>query len=388
MRYIGNKTKLLGEIDSFARKVGATGESILDVFAGTASVARHFKEQGYRVLSNDNLLYSYVIQKAYVEPTRLPGFSGLRKVRGVKEFLGSSRAGARKTLQGAVDYLNQEAPPVEGMIFRQFTPGGRSRRRFFTPENGLKVDGVLRLLRAWKRRGAIRQGEYYILLASLLQAADRVANISGVYGAYLKHWEGNSRKALRLAAPEISVRGKGHRAYCEDANRLVRRVKADILYVDPPYNRRQYAANYHVLEVIAEAADLDDEEAYEARLYGKTGLRPYDGQRSEYCLQQRVPGGRQSRCEAAFRDLIRAARCRHIVVSYNEEGILSLETMGRVLAEETGRDRFDFDNHFREVSYKRFRSDAISGNGRGRAYRTLKGRRPDEIHEWLFYAKK
>ncbi|MCZ6689684.1 MAG: DNA adenine methylase [Planctomycetota bacterium] len=384
MRYIGNKTRLLGDIEAFAEDMGATGRSVLDVFAGTAAVARRFKERGYRVYSNDNMMYSYVLQKAYVEPTRVPAFLGLRKVRGVGKFL-KSRSGSSR-IDGVVEYLNREVQQVEGIVFRQFTPGGLSGRQFFTPENGRRIDGILESLRVWRRRKVLRQAEYFVLLASLIEAADRVANISGVYGAYLKHWDVSAKKPLALRSPEISTRGRGHRAYREDANRLVRRIKADVLYVDPPYNRRQYAANYHVLEVLAEAADVKDLDAYEARLYGKTGLKPYDEQRSEYCLRQRGEDSRLSRCEIAFRDLIRSSRCRHIIVSYNEEGILSLETIARALSEELGNPAFDFDRQFREIRYRRFRSDAHRGPGR--SYRVLEGRRRDEIHEWLFYARR
>ena len=386
MRYIGNKRKLLDEIEAFAGEVGARGSSLFDVFAGTAAVARHFKEKGYRVVSNDNMMCSYVIQKTYVEPTRHPDFKGLRKVRGVAEFLRARGSSAREALNGVIDYLNLKSSPEEGIVFRQFTPGGPRGRRFFTPENGLKIDGILQLLRRWKRRGVLRQGERYTLLAALIDGADRVANISGVYGAYLKHWVTSAKRPLRLQAPIISTRGKGHRVYREDANRLVRKVKADILYVDPPYNRRQYAANYHVLEVLAEAVDVEDERAYESHLYGKTGLRPYADQRSEYCLQQRAAGSDLTRCEVAFRDLLRGSRCPHVIVSYNEEGILSRETLGRILSEEVTGRPFDFDRHFREVRYRRFRSDALTGDGRGRRYRTLRGKAPDEVGEWLFYA--
>ena len=388
MRYIGNKTRLLGEIEAFIRRMGAEGETLFDVFAGTASVGRHFKDRGYRVISNDIMRYSFVLQKAKIAATRWPTFAALRRDPRARSRLPLRAKGGPAALQGVIEVLNQDAPPHEGIVSRQFTPAGPHRRRFFTEENGRKIDGVIRLLRAWRSRGLIRSGEYWLLLAALIEAADRVANISGVYGAFLKRWEPNARRPLRLDPVAVSTKGRGHRVYQEDGNRLARRVEADILYVDPPYNRRQYAANYHVLEVIAEAPEVDDVEAYESRLYSKTGLRPYGDRRSEYCLRQKASGQAFSRCEAAFRDLIRSTRCRHIIISYSEEGILSREAIGRILADETGGERFDFRRAFWKVGYRRFRSDALPGNGRGRAYRQLDGRRRDEVHEWLFYARK
>jgi adenine-specific DNA-methyltransferase len=178
------------------------------------------------------------------------------------------------------------------------------------------------------------------------------------------------------------VPGKGSRVFCEDANELVAQVECDVLYIDPPYNRRQYAKNYHVLEVIAELNSVEDEARYEATLYGKTGLRDFEGRRSAYCLADARGGA--SPCERAFADLVGRARAEHIVISYNEEGILSREALERALAAVSPR--FELERGLVELAYKRFRSDR--DQGARRTYRVLEGRARDEVREWLIYARK
>jgi adenine-specific DNA-methyltransferase len=204
-----------------------------------------------------------------------------------------------------------------------------------------------------------------------------VANISGTYGAYLKSWQVNTEQTWDLKLPAITARRGGGRcrAFRRDANALVRHLRGEVLYLDPPYNHRQYAANYHVRDVIAEIAAITDQKVlqdYEAQLYGKTGLRPWKQQASAFCQGR---GGRfKSPCYHAFRDLVLSARERvaAVVVSYNEEGILSLEEISAVLAEFAGSARgFDEGRDFMEISQR---------------YRVLSGRRRDEVREWLFYA--
>ena len=167
---------------------------------------------------------------------------------------------------------------------------------------------------------------------------------------------------------------------------LVRRLRVDTLYLDPPYNHRQYVKNYHVLEVLAELHTVQDLAAYEESIYGKTGLRAFPERLSAFCRRTARRRGQPSPCEEAFRDLVRSARAEHVVVSYSEEGILSREQIGRALAEAAGQRRFDYERDFVEISYRRFRSDQARSEKRN--YRVLKGRVRDEVREWLFYVHK
>ncbi len=376
MRYIGNKTKILPEIERILADEGVgpvddrdgsdRRRTFLDIFAGTASVARRAKALGFRVLANDRLHASYVLAKAALEVDEEP-----------------------PDLAPRLAELRDRAPLAEGLVARAFSPLGPAGRRFFTPEHARRIDGALEQLVLWRRARAISPGAFQLLLAAVLSGADRVANISGTYGAFLKTWQANTAAAFRLDPPAIvpsDPAARPHRAYRADANRLVRLLPCDVLYIDPPYNRREYAANYHVLEAIAERRLVRDLAAFEATIYGVSGLRPY--RRSAFSDRRRV--------FAAFRDLVLGSQAEHVVVSYNEEGLLTRDEIDSVLGELAGGRAGGGSGpgpvRFEEVSHKRFRSDRDGRQGRNgsapRAYRSLAGRGRDEIREWLFFARR
>jgi len=287
--------------------------------------------------------------------------------------------------------LSELLEPREGIIFRSYSPSGLAGRMYFTDENGRRIDAILAVLRSSLEKDLLSRTELYLLLALLIDAADRVANISGTYGAYLKKWQASSRARLSLRPFEIVESALDHRAYRRDANELISELEGDVLYIDPPYNSRQYPANYHVLEVIAEYPEVEDSTAYEASLYGKTGLRPYAEERSLYCIE---PGARRSshgHAGSALHHLINTANVDHIVVSYNEEGILGIDDIVEFLAEFSGARPSKVRGDLRPVGHRRFRSDrdrdGSDGQGK-RSYRRLEGRGRDEIEEWLFYARR
>ncbi len=405
MRLIGNKTRLLGDIEKFLRDRGIRGGTLIDIFSGTASVGRHFKSLGYRVLANDRLSMCYAKAVAGVEVSRYPAFEGLRQAHGdvlrSKSFLRSfayqpdvvshgTSLSASLPLAEAVHFLGNFVAPREGMISRCFCPAGGKGRMYFTDENGKRMDGMLSFLREGRRSGLLSREELYLLLSSLLDAADRVANISGTYGAYLKKWQRNALQPLTLKVPEVIESSLEHRAHRRDANELIRELRGNVLYIDPPYNRRQYAANYHVLEIIAEHNEVDDLVAHEAALYGKTGLRPYGELKSAYCVP---PAGGSSGSDVlgAMTDLILSSRVDHVLVSYNEEGLLTRDELGAILSRFAGTRSFNFETGLRCLLYKRFCSDSdrSAGGGKGqREYKVLDGKSRGEIHEWLFLASR
>jgi adenine-specific DNA-methyltransferase len=185
-----------------------------------------------------------------------------------------------------------------------------------------------------------------------------VANTTGVYASFVKSWQPNARRRLRLKVPAIHE-GNGCRAERKDALELVADLEPfDLLYLDPPYNNRQYPGYYHVPELIAEGW-FDAEPA----LRGKTGLAPDTEKRSDW--------SRAGKCEEAFETLIATAPWRHVVMSYNDEGIIPEATIERVLREHGRKDTYRRYSR----SYKRYRSDADSDE------RKYKG---DRVSEYLY----
>lgn len=346
MNYIGSKSSLLPFIDKhYSRTIDGGEQTFCDLFAGTGAVGRHFKSKGLRVIANDIQYYSYVLNKAYLEINRPPSFAAL-----CKEF----RAEIARTslphmtpLTAVLAFVNG-LPNRRGFITKHYSP--LANRFYYTQENAEKADAIRQAIKQWRAAAILNEREYYYLLCSLLEAIDQVANTASVYGAFLKKFKSSARRRLVLKPLDLCKPIKGCKVYNEDANELIGRIKCDVLYLDPPYNHRQYGANYHVLETIA----ADDQ----PKLRGITGMRDYHG--SLYC--------RARSAKDALEQLIRRARSKHIFVSYNDEGIMSLAEVRKILALRGRPKTF-------QRTYQRFKAD------NGRAYKR------DQTVEYLHYVR-
>lgn len=387
MRYLGNKRRLLGHIVECAERLGFRSGTVCDLFAGSGVVGRHFRALGNRVIAADLMDCSHVFQKVFLELEGPPQFEGLaaridlgpprsdERIPADSPFPGSQWAQASRVAR----YLEEIVPPRAGTLTRQFSPAGSAQRLYFRPEAAARLDGWLQALREWSASGWLADGESHFLLAAIIDAADRVANISGTYGAFLKTWQANAYRAVELSFPAL-VAGPRGQANRVDALEWLPDVEADLLYVDPPYNQRQYPANYHVLELIARLPFAADVDRLEAELYGKTGLMPWQDRASPLCSA--------GKCVEAFRRLLQSTRIPRVLISYSEEGLMTREQFAELLGAYSGGAPEDF---LTTVSHPRFRSDAdgrVSRSGARRQYRQLAGRARDEVHEWLFHARK
>ncbi|MDR0605214.1 MAG: DNA adenine methylase [Bacteroidales bacterium] len=307
MRYYGNKTKLLPFIERVVKNTGINGTSnFVDLFSGTCSVGRHFKQLGYTVVANDTLEFSYALSKTFIELNEQPSFKKLKR-----ELCTSDN-------QGIFDYLNSNKNYQEGFIYKNYCPNGG--RMYFTDDNALKVDTNRTLFNEWKNAEIINELEYYYLITSLMRGINLISNVSGTYAAYLKRWDKRALNPLVLEQVAI-IESKNHnKAYKQDANELVKKITPDILYLDPPYNSRQYASNYFLLELIAEGwFDKEPE------IYGETGMRKYDHQKSDYASKNKALN--------ALEDLIlNSTKSQCILLSYNNEGIIPTYAIEQTLS--------------------------------------------------------
>ena len=318
MKYIGNKTRLLDFIDKSMQDAGVVQSGVFaDLFSGTASVGKYFKQKGLQVVSNDLMTYSYFAQYVLIKLNRLPSFAKI------------SQSG----LDGALEELNSLSPK-KGYVFENYAPSGKAHRQYFSDNNAQKIDAIRDKIQKWYNEDLINMDEHAVLVYALIDAADFVANISGTYGAYLKIWRSMALKPLTLKRPDIISNDRANQIYQENANLLARKIQADIVYLDPPYNARQYAPNFHVLESLAV---WDKQE-----LYGKTGQRDYSDKKSLYC--------QKTTAESAFADLIKNIQSKYIVLSYNNEGIIPREKIINILKTRGKVQEFTTD-------YRRFRTE-------------------------------
>ncbi|HQB22410.1 MAG TPA: DNA adenine methylase [Bacteroidales bacterium] len=306
MRYYGNKTKLLPFIEQVVKNTGINGTSnFVDLFSGTSSVGRHFKKMGYTVIANDNLEFSYALSKTFIELNEQPTFKKLKRELKAKDN------------QDIFDYLNNNKNFTEGFIYKNYCPNGH--RMYFTDANALKIDTNRTLFYEWKKNDIISELEYYYLITSLMRAINLVSNVPGTYAAYLKTWDKRALNPLTLQQVEIIESKNPNKAYKQDANKLVKEITPDILYLDPPYNSRQYASNYFLLELIAEGWFEKKPE-----IYGETGMRKYDHQKSDYASKTKAFN--------ALEDLILSStKSKCVLLSYSNEGIIPTHAIEQTL---------------------------------------------------------
>ena len=339
MRFIGCKENLLDFIETFVKQKDIRGNVFCDLFSGTGSVAKHFKKLGYKIISSDLLFFSYVLQKVYVEQNQYPKFAKLLKhlkIDPVEETLFTSDSQNAKEI---IKYLNN-LEGVEGFIYKNYSPEGTRgqiySRKYFTGDNSKRIDTIREKIEEWKKSNLINELEYYFLLASLIEAVPFVANISGTYSAFLKEWDKRAFKKLTLEVPEIIKSNETHKVYHEDGLKVLDQVKGiDILYLDPPYNERQYASNYHILETIAKWDN--------PQIKGITGMRSYENQKSEFCNPKtgiKVLG-----------EIIKKSNFKHLLLSYNDDGIMP-ESEILKLFNNAGK------SEVAEQSYQRYKSNS------------------------------
>jgi adenine-specific DNA-methyltransferase len=342
MRYIGSKDNLLPFIEAAVRAGGISDGVFCDLFAGTTVVGRHFKRLGFSVVSNDLMRYAYVFGKAYLENNAPPAFDGLELSAPPGLFpqpLGR--------LEAALAVLNT-LPPVPGFMYDHYCDEGEDPRMYFSADNAGRIDATRGRMQTWLENGEVTDAEFHILLASLLEAVPGVSNTSGTYGSFLKFWEARSRKRLTLTLPPLIESDRTHQVFQTDGAELLGEISADVLYLDPPYNARQYAPNYHILETVARWDS--------PRVYGKSGLRPYTAEKSRYC--------RQDTALDALRAAACTADCRLFLLSYNSEGIMPDEAIRDVLSA-----RGPVKVH--EQVYRRYKSDSDGENRKYKPNKTI-----------------
>jgi len=351
MRFIGCKNNIIDEIYEFILKKKIYGGTFFDIFSGTTCVAAFFKKKGFRVISNDTLFFSYVLQKAYIENNSHPTFQKLLKHVILPEN------GEAAPLNKIIKYLNS-LDPYKGFIFKNYTEVGTKDseyiRMYFQTENGSKIDAVRKKIQEWKEKGLLLEIEYFILLSALVESVPSVSNISGTFGAFLKFWERRTYNKLLLKVPEILVNSyDNNMAFNENGVTLCEKIESDILYIDPPYNNRQYAPNYHILETIARYDNPS--------IKGKSGMRPYEDQKSEFCKRESA--------RAALKNIVLKGKYKHLILSYNDEGLMTEEDIIDALSSK------GFQVEKERIQYRRYKSHSHGNNNK------------KTVHELLYYVR-
>lgn len=322
--YIGSKKSLLCKLDEVFEKLDFNESTVFgDLFAGTGAVSRFVsRKYNCKVVANDLLYFAYVVNKA-----KLTRYS--------KKNI--------ELIQKKIDMYNK-LNGKNGEVSKHFAP---PLRKYFTNENAAKIDAIREQLK--KDKQILPKAVYFYLMGAFISAVDKVSNVSVVYAAYLKEFKSSALKPLHIEFfdPQNQVK-RNSIIYNKDAKDV--EGQFDVVYLDPPYNTRQYGDNYHVLESIASDRPFV--------LFGKTGL-PENIEKSDFAKKSRV--------ETAFKQLIENLNTKVIVISYSSDGILSKKDLMNML-KKIGP------TSLKVINYKKFKAQ--------------NGVKNDKVSEYIFVCRK
>lgn len=270
-RYIGNKYKLLDWIFENVQK-NCDGGSFLDIFAGTGVVSERFLRTHKKIILNDFLYSNQVIYKAFFNSNAV-NYEHLEEI--IIELCNLAENNKRQ------NYFDKNFGD-----------------KFFSKNDARKIGFIRQSLEDFLEIKKIEKTEYFVLLASLIYSIDKISNTVGHYDAYFKNKQIADRFEYRLVQ-NIDTIDNDIEIIRDDANKVAETVKADIVFVDPPYNSRQYSRFYHILENLVEWK--------KPKLYG-VALKPESENMSDYS---------RSSAKVVFADLIDKLDCKYIVVTYN-----------------------------------------------------------------------
>jgi len=295
LNYIGSKNTLFNTLLFVCNEniTDMKNKTFMDLFAGTGVVGFNMMDHFKNCSANDLEQYSFIINSALL------------------------KCNFTQNIAQIIDKCNN-LDIVEGLIFLNYSPSIHSERMFFTNENAKIADAIRLYIQQLFQENIITQNEFNFLLASLIVSIDKVANTSCVYGAYLKQYKKTSLKKLILKPIHTKINiTENNNVYLGLAEQFanIDSNYYDVIYLDPPYNQRQYSGNYSPLNYIA----LYDSTIV---LEGKTALiKNYN--KSNFCKKTQVKN--------TFIQLINGLKCNYLILSYNNEGLLSIDELKEIL---------------------------------------------------------
>lgn len=274
-RYIGIKARMIDSIDEVIKKEKIEYSSFLDLFGGTGIVGDHFNNQNTKVYVNDLLKSNYISYQAWF---------GNEKVD-------------KKKLNEYINKYNNLSNLEDNYFSVNFSD------TYFSKDNCKKIGFIRENIETEYLNNNINSRERAILITSLLYAMDKIANTVGHYDAYRKNGSLDKELELFMLDLKSNINNKNNKIFNEDSNELVKNLKADIVYIDPPYNSRQYSDAYHLLENVATWEKQE--------VFGVAKKMKRNGIKSRYCSVS---------APLAFKDLIENIDAKYIIVSYNNMG--------------------------------------------------------------------
>lgn len=270
-RYLGNKNSILDFIDNIIKNEIGEFDSFCDIFAGTGVVGEYFNTKDRKIISNDLLYHNFISQNAFL----------------------NADAYDEEKLLSIMSEFNAVKTTKDNYFSKNFGD------KYFSLENARKIGYIREKIKQLFIKDEINLKEKFILLASLNYAIDKIANTVGHYDAFIKKDIKDVEFEMRMLNIDKQA-NKSNEIYNKDANLLIRDIECDILYLDPPYNSRQYCDAYHLLENLS--LWKKPEVFGVAKKFDRTHIK------SDYS---------KTNAAESFDDLIQNAKCKYILLSYN-----------------------------------------------------------------------
>jgi len=300
VKYIGSKASLVDVIYDFvdANLPAEQPKTLIDVFTGTTRVAQAFRSKGWQVTTSDLSWAAEAYAHAFNIRTAESG-------KRIPELITTLMA----------------LPPKSGWITTNYcdvvsATGGVVK--MWKPKNGKKADAIRDQIAAWEASGECSHHEAMILVACLVMAMDKVDSSVGVQQAYLKNWAARASNDLELDDLPFPSGAVGLHIV---GNALtISYPTSSVAYLDPPYSAHSYATYYHIWDSITR---------WDKPAVGLKTNRRIDRVSSaeEHDAAMDSPWNSKRTALAAFQELVARLPVKYVVISYNDESLVPLETL-------------------------------------------------------------
>lgn len=367
-KYIGNKKSILEGIEKFFLSKGIESGLIIDAFSGTTNVGQYFKQRGYSIISNDMNDFSYVLGKVYIQNNEFPQYTNIiksiidggfvideqaievatknikKKIETEKIFINGYYERVNyshniRPLLIVLQYLNsltiENLSTNELLFYNYYTVCGNNsgyrssrgtegKRNYFTADNAKKIGRIIETIKNWYISESVSEMEFYILLCALIEEVALNANVNGTFHDFNRNkLYPNALVPLTLKPMMLNIYENSSSDYFISRvdsnelhkdinfNTLLNKYEDSLLYIDPPYNFRQYSAYYHMLNFIAIYHTIDDPIEYANGFNYVRGQNMKNNFNSQYCYKDKFID--------ALEDLIKNIESKHVVISYYDE---------------------------------------------------------------------
>lgn len=301
VKYLGSKASLIPYILKCIDEQAPESRSAIDVFTGTTRVAQALKQRGFKVTTSDLSWASEVYSNTWIanEGTNLH----------LQPYIDKLIA-----CEGKEDWLTKNYCDVKGE--------DNATVRVWQVKNGQKADAIREKIAEWEASGELANWEVKTLITSLILALDKVDNTVGVQQAYLKSWCGRSFHDLKLELPKVPLGPQG--AHITGDCLTIQYPQADLAYLDPPYSSHSYSTYYHIWDSIARWDKPEVSLKTNRRADRVSGSGSFDSSMSSAWNSKK-------KSLHAFDTLIQRLPVKYVLISYNNESLVDINTLMRTM---------------------------------------------------------